>query len=177
MGPRMGSNPVKGSAPPRCGHLQFRFAVLPECKNHCLHCCSLRYVIVIYMLTTLSAGVPRSVRTPSSPISSIFVITLFVHKSNAFFCPLYRPLYRSALILHHHLLHPLVPLHTPPKYHINPFSNPPPTHTTSTLHPFPLYSLTHPPNNPPSLKPTHPILRQHLFQSFQPFVHDTPSGD
>ena len=64
------------------------------------------------------------------------------------------PLHRSALI-HHHLLHPLLPLDPPPKYHINPFSNSPPTHTTSKLHPLPTIPLNL------SIHQPHPHSNQH----------------
>ena len=50
LGPRMGSNPVEGSIPPRCGYLQLKFAPSREWSNPCLHCCPERCIVIVYFI-------------------------------------------------------------------------------------------------------------------------------
>ena len=121
--------------------------------------------------------VPQLVRLLLPPIPPMLLKLLLVHKSNAFFCPLYRPLYRSALILHHHLILPLVPLHTPPKYHINPFHNPPPHSHHSYI--IPPSHYTPQPIHPPTPLPSNQHTPSYVNVSFNPsnpsfMTHNTP---
>ena len=117
------------------------------------------------MFATFSAGVSRLVRSPPSPISPIFVITLLLHKFNAFFCQLCR---------------------LPPPERAHPSSSSPPfcsltclPNITLTLSPIsiqltphlnytplPLYLLTHPLTTTP-LTQTSTL---HLTSTSSPFL-------
>ena len=105
LGRRSGSIPFKGSTPPRCGHSQFRFAVL-------LNATIPVSIAALYVILSTFTCLPPSQQgfraqydpphLPYHPYLSIHYLNINLMHFSAHFTG---TLYRSALI-HHHLLHP-----------------------------------------------------------------------
>ena len=88
LGPRMGSNPVEGSIPPRCGYLQLKFAPSGEWNNSCLHCCPERCIVIVYFIFHLL----RRCRQSYGPSCSSYYpcwqyYCSYLNLIHSFFCP------------------------------------------------------------------------------------------
>ena len=98
---------------------------------------------------------------------------LLVHKSDAFFCPLYRPLSlrRRHIIILSSFPDPML---VPTRFSEQPFL-PPPSHSNNnniTSQSHHVTQCLHPPT-PPSLVPTYSIRHHHACHLSKPFVHNT----